>query len=62
MTPEHDPTRRPRVYYEEENPYPVTDEQIQHGKKFWKLIAWGFGIFLSILAWCGLIYWTFLKK
>lgn len=62
MTPDYDPTRRPRKYFEDCKEEEITDEQIQHGKKFWKLIAWGFGIFLSILAWCGLIYWTFVKK
>lgn len=39
MNPDHDPTRRPRKYFEEPETYPVTKEDEVHASKMGRLIG-----------------------
>lgn len=36
--------------------YPVTEERIEHGRKFWKIMAWAAGIAASLAAWGWFIF------
>lgn len=36
--------------------YPVTEENIQHGKKFPTIIGWAVGIMISLAGWGYLIF------
>lgn len=40
--------------------YPVTEENIQHGKRFWKIIAWAASIIACLYGWAWLIirFWV----